>query len=358
MPQIVRRRGAWRRHLHALEACLTRRLPDGLVPDGLVLVMSKRRFLIILALVAAFALCVPLDAKITPLLAKVLASSATVSIAGNSVLSHVSKCDQDSRSLPRMLADDIRRPVLDLSFPGQSIEEEATLAMASLRNRKIRTVVFPISLFELVDWDTEPVRIYVLSRLIGPKLHAAGLTERAASAGRFSGESHHTEAAFDYNGQHYPDYAHVKAAYFDQEKALMPCPENDGTDVKFITALYHHDYVEYPILRDDMGLISSLGKEAIRLRKSLRFVILPIDYELLEKLDDPSATLLRARVAELTAALGADGLEVIDLSASVPNGAFADRWCACGHLLAPGRAEVARRIAQHLSNSAPAIAAE
>jgi len=320
--------------------------------------MSKGRFLLILALVAAFALCIPFDRNVTPLLAKALTTSATVSIAGNSVLGHVSKCDQDTRSIPRMLADDIHQPVLDLSFGGQSIDEEATLAMAALRNPRIETVVFPISIFELVEWDTEPVRIYALSRLIGPKLHAASLAERAASPGRFSGASHHSEAAFDYNGQHYPDYDHAKTMFFDQEKALMPCPENDGADARLITASYHHGYLEYPILRDDMALISSLGKEATRLGKSMWFVVLPIDYQLLEKLDGPSATLLRGRATALVAALGADGLNVIDLSASVPNGDFADRWCACGHLLAPGRADVAGRIAQSLSNAARASAAD
>jgi hypothetical protein len=319
--------------------------------------MVKSHFLVTFALVAVVTFCLPIDAKRTPLLAKALVSSPKVSVVGNSVLSHTSKCDQDGRSLVGMLANDLRQPILDLSFRGQSLSEATNLAAASLKNPHIQTVILPVSLFELVEWDTDPIRTYALFKLINPALDAASLVERMKSPGRFSGEASGLEAAFDYNGIHYPDYDGIKLQYFNYERDVMHCPENDGANLKFVAANYHHLFFEFPILDKDLSLISSVGQAAARRGKSLLVVILPIDYELIAKLSIPGINGLHEKVNRVVQILRGTGLNVVDLSATLPDSDFADRWCACGHLLETGRIGTAEKIVQHISKPAQDVAA-
>jgi len=313
--------------------------------------MTKSQFLVALALVVAVAVCVPFDLKQTPLLAEALTRGNKISITGNSVLSHTSRCDQDSRSLVSILANDLRQPVLDLSFNGQSLSEAANFAAVSLKNPHIQTVIFPVSLFEFVDWDTDPIRTYALFRLLNPDLDAASLAERAQSPGRFSGQESGLHAAFDYDGIHYPDYDGIKQHYMSYERDMMRCPENDGANLKFTAASYHHLLMQFPILDKPLSLVSSLGKDAAQRRKSLVVVILPIDFELFAKLGVPGLEALHAKVDHVVQTLGTDGLNVIDLSASLHNNDFADRWCACGHLLETGRQLTAERIVQRIPDS-------
>ena len=310
--------------------------------------MAKSQFLVVFAIVVAVAVCVPFDLKQTPLLAEALTGRNKVSIIGNSVLSHTSRCDRDSRSLVSILADDLRQPVLDLSFNGQSLSEAANFAAASLKNPHIQTVIFPVSLFEFVDWDTDPIRTYALFKLLNPDLDAASLTERVLSPGRFSGQESSLHAAFDYDGIHYPDYDGIKQRYMSYERDMMRCPEDNGVNLNFVAASYHHILMQFPILDKPLSLVSSLGKDAAQRRKSLVVVILPIDFELIAKLGVPDLNALRTKVDHVVQTLSADGLRVVDLSASLHNNDFADRWCACGHLVETGRQLTAEKIVQHM----------
>jgi hypothetical protein len=318
--------------------------------------MTKSQFLLAFALVVAVAVCVPFDLKQTPLLAEALTSESKISVIGNSVLSHTSRCDQDSRSLVSMLSDGLRQPVLDLSFNGQSLSEAANFAAASLKNPHIHTVLFPVSLFEFVDWDTDPIRTYALFRLLNPDLDAASLAERMESPGRFSGQESELHAAFDYDGIHYPDYNGIKQHYMSYERDMMRCPENDGANLKFTAASYHHLLMQFPILDKPLSLVSSLGKDAAQRRKSLLVVILPIDFELIAKLGVPGLDALHTKVDHVVQTLSSDGLKVVDLSASLHNNDFADHWCACGHLVETGRQLTAERIIQRIPDMTQNVA--
>ena len=319
--------------------------------------MAKSRFLLVLILVAAVALCIPYDPKVTPLLITGRLNAATISVTGNSVLSHISKCDQDGRSLVTMMANETGQAILDLSFSGQSLSESANLAAVSLKNPHIQTVLFPISLFELTAWDTDQVRAYGLFRLINPELLAASFMERARSPNRFSGAEEPLDGPFDYRGKHYPDYRLIKTAYFNREKAAMPCPENDGADLEFVRANYHHMVFERDPDQRVLPLIASLGKDANQRAKSLVVIILPIDVELMTRLGLPDASALQEKIAGLVQTLAADGVTVIDLSASLHNSDFADRWCACGHLVDSGRLAVAQAVGRRLRDQPREFAA-
>jgi hypothetical protein len=318
--------------------------------------MSKRWFLVILAAAAVLALCAPFDAKLTPLMIRALSTQARTSIVGNSVLSHASRCDEDPRTLPQMLATDIGQPVLDLSFPGQSLDQAVNLAAIALRNPRTDVVVVPVSLFELFEWDDLSWRAYLMFRLINPAIVARSLTARLLGP-EDTATSHPIESAFSYAGRDYPDYDLLKATYFTPENAAMPCPENDGVNRDFIAANYHHMYFDFPVASDAIRMLASLGEEARRRDRSLLLVLMPIDSDLIARLDVAGAAALHDTVAHAVDALASRGLHVLDLSASVANAHFADRWCACGHLQDSGRLEVARRIGQALTAADRTIAA-
>ncbi len=318
--------------------------------------MSKCRFVVILGVMAGLVLCTPFDPKLTPLVIRAFSTSAPVSIVGNSVMSHTSRCDSDLRTLPQMLAADIGHPVLDLSFPGQSFDETVNLAAIALRNPRSTAVVVPLSLFELIEWDDLSWRAYMMFRLINPSIAARSLRARLLGPEEIA-TSRPIDAAYSYGGTDYPDYGLLKTIYLTPENAAMSCPENDGVNRKFIAANYHHQYFEYPVAAGSLALLDSLGKEAKRRERSVLVVLMPIDQEMITRLDVAGSADLQQKIARTVDDLTSRGLHVLDLSASVGNADFADRWCACGHLLEGGRLAVAARIGEVLTGSGRAIAA-
>jgi hypothetical protein len=318
--------------------------------------MSKRWFVLILAVVAVITLCAPFDPKLASLMLRAWSTSAPVSIVGNSVLSHASRCDSDPRTLPQMLAADIGQSVLDISFPGQLLDPAVNLAAIALRNPHTRTVVVPVSLFELIQWDGLSWRDYMLFRLINPAIAARSLRARLLGPDDIA-TSHPLYSAFTYAGKDYPDYNLLKATYLGPESTTMPCPENDGVNRNFIAANYYHTYFEFPLASGSVKMLASLGEEARRRGRSLLVVLMPIDEELIAQLGVAGAASLQGTVTQALDALTSRGLHVLDLSSSVANADFADRWCACGHLLDDGRVAVAQRIGHQLMDSARTIAA-
>ena len=71
----------------------------------------------------------------------------------------------------------------------------------------------------------------------------------------------------------------------------------------------------------------------------------------------PDTRALQGDIAGLVQTLAADGVTAMDLSASLPNSDFADRWCACGHLLDTGRVAVAQSVGRRLRDHPRELAA-
>jgi hypothetical protein len=61
---------------------------------------------------------------------------------------------------------------------------------------------------------------------------------------------------------------------------------------------------------------------------------------------------LRERLGHVLRFFAAERLSFVDLSLELSNAHFADRWCACGHLLDSGRLHVVDKIMSALPRSA------
>src|SRR6201999_2010011 len=92
----------------------------------------------------------------------------------------------------------------------------------------------------------------------------------------------------------------------------------------------------------------SLQDFANRHHKRLLYVVMPVNVGLLGEFDPALGADVVGQAAALTAELESHGATVRNLVRSVEVGSFADRWCACGHMQAPGRLTVAHAIAETL----------
>jgi hypothetical protein len=274
----------------------------------------------------------------------------TIAISGNSVLTHASRCDPKAATVAELLASDhMARPVLDMSFGGQVLDETVHYAALALRRAQITDVVAMISLFSLNDWNPLDLRRLILFKAIDPAESVQSVGDRFRSAFTLEANTPPALAAFDYRGQHYPSYDEIKARYFAAEKDRMPCPEDDGGDRNFIEAYYNHSYLGGPILEQNLAMLQGLGRDAAARGKRLHIVLLPIDYGLIESMQGDMADQIRQRAATVVTRLQQEGLSVVDLSGQVASSNFADRWCACGHLLLQGREQVSAATADALT---------
>lgn len=304
----------------------------------------KRIVLFVVAAVLAF---VAPGREIVPL-AKSRLNGAHVMVLGNSAITHRSKCDSDQRTIPAMMADESGFTVTDLSTPGQLIDQSVNIAGAGLSNPNLRRIVLTFSLFDLADYDTTPLQEALLHRTWNRQLTQSNLLERVTAQGSamplLVGRTPGSRAAFEYKSEHYPEYEGIKRNYFVREKAAMKCPEHDGYDPKFVEAFHAFQYTRLPMHSQLVTLIGRLEREARRSGVKLDVALLPINVELMARMEPALVADLKVRVARVSRALEQQGVTLTDLSAIASNDEFADRWCACGHLLSAGRLKVARQL--------------
>lgn len=298
--------------------------------------------LLLLAVIALVAFLAPGKEGVPVLSA--LRTQAPIVVVGNSVIRGRSICDQDLRTIPAMLAEVAGAEVLDLSKGGQTLEQSANLAAVALRNPRVARVVVALSPFAFADHGGLGLQEALMFRTVNPALEAAPLAPRIVQGTLLSGAPPVSRQAFHYKGVDYPDYEGVKRTFFGAEKQAMRCPESDGANARFVEAFHAFNYVQLPVDAAAVSLLASLNALAAPQRSRLSFTMLPVDYELMARFDPDLAAAARSRTAALLARLRAQGIDVLDLSAAAPNEAFADRWCACGHLNAAGRLRVAQGL--------------
>lgn len=306
----------------------------------------------ILAILALLmALLAPGPAQLAAL-ARVVRSQAPVTLVGNSAIRHHSRCDADPRGIGERLGEALGQPVVDLSDGGQTLEQGANLAAVALRARPGGTLVVPLSLFDFADWDVLPLQETLAWRTLNPALPAPPLTDRLRAGRLLQGLEPATRAAFTHRGEAYPGYESVKTRWFAAEQRAMRCPETDGQDLRFIEAFHAFQYAQLPVHAEALALLRALARQARDRGTRTLWVLMPVDLPLMAAMDPTLADAVRARLQTLRERLAEADFAVLDLSDAVPREAFADRWCACGHLLEAGRQTVAQRIAQALSRLA------
>lgn len=272
---------------------------------------------------------------------------AGIAIVGNSVVDHSSICDTDRRTIPEMIAAKTGSHVRDLSYGGQGIEESLSYAAQAL---KTQPVVFFVSAFSFSSQFSVDLRSRLFFRLIAGRLHATSLIGQIAAAGFGDTPVSMTLQPYIYKGRRYPDYDGIKANYFKRERDLMGCPETIGNDLDFIEGAYWNNYVRSSWQMAHVDDLATLSRRSVDSKHPLRVVMLPVDRDDIAVLSESLATLIQQRTFDIVLALKRAGVPLIDLSSTLASDSFADRWCACGHLVEKGREEVASRVAAALTS--------
>ena len=286
------------------------------------------------------------DAKIVSM---AWTTAPPVVIGGNSVLKHISACDSDQRHIADFMSADLGVGVTDLSYGGQTLIEQVAYLGAALRNPHVRVVIAAAALSDFMPGPLPSLRRRLLFGLTSP---VAGLVSPA-------GAGSVTEAImgrdlpvnFDYAGEHFPSYEYIKQKYFLVEQTNERCPEADGTNMRFVAAIYYGVLVAPELDPGAVTLVAALSRAATAHGKEFMVVIQPLDSQLVARLDPGWIDPIERKRQKLIQSLQAAGVHALDLTEKIPNGMFADRWCACGHLQQEGRSETARWIVHSIGDT-------
>lgn len=278
-----------------------------------------------------------LQAKAEQIAVLAIRGDKKIGILGNSVIDHVSRCDQDQRNIPQLIAGAETAPVADLSFGGQTEEEEVNLADVALKARGISKILMFVSTTGFADKDTLDIQSSLFFRTAGNRLKSDEIAPRLRRGAYLFPAVQERHGPFTYAGVTYPDYDGIKARYFEPERMAMPCPENAGRNLKFIQAYYWNDLVQPDVWLPNIDDIVRLKQAARQARTPLTIVLLPIDFPDMLAMDPALAKAALGRKDELLGVLRQRGIDILDASQVVDAGGFADRYCACGHLNERGR---------------------
>jgi hypothetical protein len=272
------------------------------------------------------------------------APKAKIAAVGNSVVRHVSKCEQDKRSIAEITSDALAQPILDLSYGGQTFLEMINYAAIALKSPQFENVIVFLSLSSLkASNDADLQTLMFFRAAVGP--FAANdiptRLERQWNRRDDGGDP------FTYKGTHYPAYEEIKRTFFAFEKASMPCPEQMGQNRAFIEAYYWNALVRLPLLESNISDLKALQQDAEAHGKRVIVVVLPDNLEDIESLDGALAREARSTANASIALMEKAGVH-FSRTPEINASQFADRWCACGHLGEQGRQIVATQAALEL----------
>jgi hypothetical protein len=275
-----------------------------------------------------------------------------VAVTGNSVVSHVSECDIDTRPLYAIIGDDARQPHVNLSFPGQSFAEGLNFAQMGLNSPRIDSVIVLLSLSQLANaGDRLNFQNQLFFRIMGGRYRANAIIPRVLGLQPISAKPFVQQSAFTYKGVRYPAYDLLESQFLLPERLAERCPEGLGQNRAFIEALYWNNYLNGQLNPDYLADLQRLSARPRGTRKSTMFVLLPIDFDDVRTLNPVLANAVQARRDQFLGWASSKLIPVLDLSAALPPQDFADRWCGCGHLQAAGRKIVAARVAAAMGSA-------
>lgn len=263
-------------------------------------------------------------------------SKSSLFIYGNSVLKTKSKCDSSADTVADLINKNTDILPSDLSRGGMRLGNMLVSAQAlATLSSKGSIFLFPISL-ETGSFNVSLDTNHVTSFL--KKNNKLFDTEPIVDL----------NSVTTYKGIHYGNYSNFSQEFFNYEKAKMSCPENIGSNLNFVEYMYYRNFIQrdtsdllqFDEIRQQLKSIVSKGQTVI-------LVLMPINYDDIRALHgDLSVNLIDQRVANIKEQL--KEFAPIDLSKSVSDTGFSDRWCACGHLNQAGRKVVSARISNAL----------
>lgn len=298
------------------------------------------RFLLAFALAGALISIVLLPLRalnwsdFRPLLRMTLTPGRVV-VLGDSVIAAASRCDKNRASIPEMLSEQLRVPVLDGARPGAALGVSLDTLRVAASLRRFDMVVIHLTLngglFASVRADSDLERLWRQFR----------------SNLSYASKPQPTRLAF--KGRTYGDFGESVTVYFPKEKAGATCPESAGVDPGFVEFMYWRSYGQP--MNFDEGFVPFLARvRSLQNRGTTVLVVLPpVNYQLIERLNDPPVLEnLRSAVADTDRQLHSANMPVLNLAFALPSDAFADQWCGCGHLNETGRRQYAVRVAERL----------
>lgn len=265
-------------------------------------------------------------------------------IYGNSVIDAASNCDKNKASIAKLLETYTERNVLDLSSGGQQLDFTLGNVGLLITSGHSKDIVVPVSLFQLMSSNTYPVWTSLLFQIPSGGLEISSLNSRIHANTYISGSVPKSQQPFSYKSKNYPDYAQLSAIYYSKEKNNLVCPSRLGVDLDFIEANYFKSYLLAPIQDLYFNDLKSIQLKAAQVGIRVTYVLLPIDFEDISSLDPTLGTSIADRLNKVRTMLNIKKVDYLDLSESLPATAFADRFCACGHLNQEGRVAVATQI--------------
>jgi hypothetical protein len=275
-------------------------------------------------------------------------SKAPLSIVGASTIDYVSNCDTDKRNIAEMLRALTGHEVVDLSAGGQLLSDSIDLAAVTGQNPAVREVILPLAYPYIDDWTTPHFRKLPIYKLMAPRFSAFSAPDLWNFWAGFSGESRKIEKAYHFEGKDYPDYRQLATTTFARGKKLETCPEAPSLDSTFTKSYYWWTYVATEGHSGLFTMIPELNRYLLSKGKHLIFVMMPINFEYIAKLDAGWPATIRKGKMELVDFLKEQGVEVIDLSDKLPSGAFTDRWVGPIHFYQNGRLQIAQEIVAKL----------
>ena len=272
------------------------------------------------------------------------APKAKIVTVGNSVVRHVSKCDQDRRSITEITSNALAQPILDLSYGGQTFLEMINYAAIALKSPQFETVIIFLSLWSLQESNDADLQTLMFFRAAGGPYATNDIPTRLERQWNRRDEP---DDPFTYKGTRYPAYDEIKRTFFAFEKANMPCPEQMGQNRAFIEAYYWNDLLRVPLSESNIFDLKALQQAAEARGKRVIVVVLPDNFEDIESLDGALAHEARSTANASIALMEKAGVH-FRRTPEINASQFADRWCACGHLGDQGRQIVAVETALEL----------
>jgi hypothetical protein len=295
---------------------------------------------------------------------RIISNNKKIVIFGNSVNKHYSKCDNDKSGIGEMLERYSDMSVLDVSKGGLSLAEFKDMNKVVLTYSKPDFIVIPVepnSDFKMSEFSNEIALKGIFYSVVSfkgidnypvwsvPMRKWITDTIWPVESNSNSGDMKGNITLFKRN--YYPKSSEkLMKKFFVDEKDSMVCPEGNGKDLNFIEYNYWKIYFENGYVDNLDRLISMVSD--IRTTKSVPIVcIYPVDIELIKDISDPEVyELIYLNVKKIKSILRDNRIDYLDLSHSLDNSRFTDRWCACGHLNQNGRSFVAYAIAEKIKS--------
>jgi hypothetical protein len=267
---------------------------------------------------------------------------------GNSISNAKSHCDNDKRNLPKILADEVGLPVLDVSKGGMTISEFYDFAKFLDKDNKPSVVIIPITDFRdgTLSLPTFPGSNQLVARGMVISIGTGTTPYYWPSVGSMF----KSEESLTYKGRYYGTYSELKQNFMSLERDQKTCPESQGVDLSFVEFMHWKNFgrgnefyeIDDRAFKAFMSSLASLDIQAL-------FYLTPVNYEVIKKINDPEVfSNLNNAIFKINEYMKENKINYIDLSYSLTSESFSDVYCACGHLGETGRQQVASALARSL----------